>query len=333
MPSASRVTVRRHLVVVGLVALASSGVFASRQTTARQASPQQAEPRVDPSTMAALLRAAPGTWVVSDGRLTPAVDEAAVPVFVQADAYRRAPGEVRVPVVVGAELGEPWIMLWRVSIGDSLNADGTGTASELTFTGEGGRVRQTHEFVLPPGAYQVSVAIARARQGRAFTGTVVRQPLVVPDLSSNVLAASPVVLGEAVVVNPTQKGGAAFSFGATSLTPAALNRFRQNEALNLALRIYGWKRDEAAKPDVTVDYVFQQRIGARLRFFNKTKPQELNAKTLSDAFDGSAGVLNAGITLPLSAFPPGDFQVAVRIRDKRTQAATVQTARFVVVPS
>ena len=94
---------------------------------------------------------------------------------------------------------------------------------------------------------------------------------------------------------------------------------------------YGWKGDTDIKPDLTVDYVFYEQRSTGLRFFNKLETQSLNAKTLGETFNGSFGAVAAGMTVPLAAFPPGEFEVTVRILDKRTQASATQKVRFFVV--
>lgn len=44
----------------------------------------------------------------------------------------------------------------------------------------------------------------------------------------------------------------------------------------------------------------------------------------------AAGAVAVGMSVPLGAFPQVVFDVTVRIKDKRTQATTTQTASFAV---
>ena len=199
------------------------------------------------------------------------------------------------------------------------------------MSGQPGRVREMRELTLQPGTYAVAAALAWRGQGSTWHGTVSREEWSIPSLSSQTLEASPVVIGESATT-ASSRGAVAkpFVFGATTLTPAVVNRFRPSDKIHLALRVSGWKADAEAKPDVTVEYVFQQQFKDHYRFFNKTRPQELNAKTLSRSFDGRDGMLETGMTVPLSAFPPGSFQLVVRIKDKRTLMTTTQKTTFVV---
>lgn len=203
--------------------------------------------------------------------------------------------------------------------------------AEFTIAGGPGQSREVREATLPPGEYEMVAVMARRRGGSSWVATVDRRPLVVPHLTAAVLEASPVVLGEAAEAAPEPGVPRPFVFGRTNLKPAASARFNQGGQLHMALRVYGWKGDEDARPDLTVEYVFQQVFRGGSRFFNKTKPQALNAKTLGKAFDGRDAEVTAGISLSLAAFPPGEFQVTVRVRDSRTQATTVQRATFVVL--
>lgn len=304
-------------VPVGLLALPQSG--------------QAAAPGVDSATLEALLKAAPGTYVVTDGRLAPAEEGATVPVFVQADAYRRTEGTIQVPLAVGAEVAQAWVMRLRVSKAGEATTGRGSIAAEESVAGEAGKLNEIREFTLNPGNYETGLAVVRRGAGRSWIGTVVKQPLAVPDLWGGGLVVTPIVLGEKVAAARPEEPGRPFTFGTTGLTPATVNRFRQADDLHLAFRIYGWKGDTNAKPDLTIDYVVYQQIGEHLRFFNKTQTQLLNTTTLGGTFDGSSGAVTAGMSVPLVSVPPGEFELTVRILDKRTQSSVAQKVRFFVV--
>jgi hypothetical protein len=294
----------------------------------RVAAQQAAVPAADPVVMRSLLQAEPGTYTVAGGKLAPADPKAEIPAFVQADALRPSDGPgVRVPLAIGVGASAPWVMQVQVT------APGWEPAASqpiaLTFAGTGGVARDSGELMLAPGEYDLTVAVAARNDGRQWLGTTRRQHLTVPNLSGG-LAASPVVLGEKAAASNPADSGRPFVYGPTAITPAPLNRFRQSDRIHVGLRINGWKADALAKPDVTVEYVFEQQFKEALRFFNKTKPQALNASTLAKTFDGRDGELATGMTIPLAAFPPGEFQLVVRVKDKRTQATTTQKTTFVI---
>lgn len=292
---------------------------------------QATAPSADSATFEALLKASPGTYVVTNGNLQPAEEAATVPIFVQADAQRGAQGLVQVRLAVSGDVAQAWTMRLRVTrVGDG-TAGRDNVATTESIAGPGGTLTTIREFTLAPGSYETVVALTRRGSGSSWIGTVVRHPLVVPDLWANRLTVGQVVLGDRVAAARSEEKDRPFTFGSTSLIPATVNRFRQADDLHMAFRIYGWKADADAKPDLNVEYVFYQKTGARFRFFNKTKAQPLNPQTLASAFDGSSGTVATGMSVPLGSFPTGEFEVTVRVLDKRTQASAAQKAGFFVI--
>lgn len=281
---------------------------------------QAAAPGVDAATMTALLNAQPGVYTATGGAVKPADPKAGVPLFVQADAYRRTDGSVQVPVAVGATVSEPWVIHLHVT-----NAgDGKNAVPDVTLTGDPGAVRQFRELELKPGRYNIDAVLAR-RTGATWAGTVVKQPLTVPDLSGGQLVLSPVVLGDGVTPGKIEETERPFVFGPTNLTTAVTNLFKQSAEMHYAVRIYGWKGDAEAKPDLAVEYVFYQQVGKVSRFFTKTKMQSLNAKTVNKSFDGLRGGISTGMSIPLVNFPPGEFELTARVRDVRVAGPAPQS--------
>jgi hypothetical protein len=315
-------TVQRWVPVFGMLmaaALLPPGAYARQQRAA-------AEP--DAAALDALVKAKPGAYLVNGRTIAPSADASALPVFVQTDVYRRAEGGIEVTVAIGAQAPGAWAARLRIAKAGATGNEGR--AAEATLSGLAGSVRQTSHFTLQPGNYELVLALVAGKGGSGGIGTVVRQGLTVPDLAAQTLASSPMVLGDAVSYVAGDAPSRPFVFGTTQLMPAARNQFRQSDQLHIACRVYGWKADADAKPDLTVEYVFQEHIHDHVRFFNKTKTQELNARTLARTFDGKAGAVAVGMTVPLGAFPTGEFDLVVRIKDKRTQTMTSQKATFVV---
>jgi hypothetical protein len=133
-----------------------------------------------------------------------------------------------------------------------------------------------------------------------------------------------------VAAAPASSAGSPFAFGPTALRPSAGDHFAQSGQLHLAFRVHNWTAPAQDKPDLQVEYLFyEQKAG---RFFNKLKPQLLNAKTLGERFDSTSEVVSGGSSIPLASFPFGTFQVTVRVTDQRSKQMASQDARFVVVP-
>lgn len=276
--------------------------------------------------MEQLLSAAPGAYAFRDDGGIEATASAGRRVFVQADAYRADDGHVQVPVAIGAVVDSPWALQFRI-----VPESGTDPVATRITNGLPGTLREVRQFSLMPGRYTVHVALATRGVDERWTGTAFVQPVEIPDLSGR-LSVSPVVLGDQVDGLPARGPMGPFIFGATGLRPAALSDFSQNDRIHVAFRIYNWTAKSGELPDVSVSYLFNQRIGDHFRFFNKTHPQTLNATSLSKALTPSAEALAAGMTIPLHAFPAGEFELLVRVQDNRSQQTRSERATFAVVP-
>lgn len=285
---------------------------------------------LDPAVLETLLgraaATAPGTYVVTAGSVAPAAE--AIPLFVQADAYRGAGQTIRVAVALGAEVPRGTAVRLRIS-----GAEGTArVVADATASAPEGVMRLIREFTLNAGVYDVHAVVGHPATGGGFVAALAKSRLTVPEIWKGSLAVTPIVLGESASATPRTPEPRAFNFGPTTLIPATRNAFAQGGDLHLAFRIFNWKAEGGKKPDLTVEYTFYQQTAKRLAFFNKIKPQRLDARALGEAFDPVAGVVNAGMTVPLSSFPFGEFQVKVRVTDNATKQSAERSARFVVSP-
>lgn len=262
----------------------------------------------------------PGAYVVGT-ELQPSSE--AVPFLVQADAYRGPGPGTRVSVVLGATV----MHASAVAVRAVTKGATPRVAAEASSTAPIGVSRLAREFSLAPGEYELIAAIGSSA-GANVNVTLAKSPLQVPDLANGSLVASPIVIGDAASAVAQSATERAFVFGATGLTPAVSNRFQQARPLHLGFRIYNWAGDTDAPPDLTVEYVFYQQVGDRLRFFNKTKPQVLHAKTLGSSFDSAAHVVSTGMAIPLNAFPFGEFELTARVLDNRSKQRVTRQVRF-----
>ena len=139
---------------------------------------------------------------------------------------------------------------------------------------------------LRPGEYELQAAVAQPGTGGKVLAALARSRLVIPDLWRGALAVSPLVLGDAVAAAPASTAGSPFAFGPTGLRPSAGDRFPQGGDLHVAFRVLQLDGAAQEKPDLQVEYVFYERTAAG-RFFNKVKPQLLNAQTLGERFDAA----------------------------------------------
>jgi hypothetical protein len=271
---------------------------------------------------------APGTYVVNGTTLVPVPGESRIPVLLQADVLKGPESPARVGIVVGAEGRQA--MQVRVLV--STFAD-PGTAARLVSdaggAGAAGPLRLVREVSLEPGEYDLQAVVGDARQGAGLVA-VARSRLTVPDIRGGSLVVTPIVAGEAAAAGSSSS--VPFVFGQTTLTPAVSSRVPQSGAISVAFRIYNWSAAAEERPDLTVEYLFYEQGAKGLHFFNKVKPQELNAGTLGPSFDAGAGSVAAGMKVPLEAFTFGDFQLLVRVSDNRSHQTAEQTLRFTVAP-
>ena len=211
---------------------------------------------------------------------------------------------------------------------------------DLRPPGRGEPYRISRAFAVPPGAFDVYIALRERGQESEFGGaktSVLRQRLDVPDFFDGALTTSTLILAErldrlAQPLPADQQVLRPYALGSLEIAPAWTNEFTKTESLSLFFVIYNSAvSPETHKPDVLVDYNFHQRSGTTETFFNKTNPQLLNAQTLPPQFDVAAGhQLVAGQTIPLNVFPVGDYRMEVTITDQTSGQSLTRDVNFSV---
>jgi hypothetical protein len=298
-----------------------------------------APPAAPPALLERLLdraaATAPGTYTVSERSLDPAPET--IPLVVQADAYRGPGSAATVAVLLGGEVPPESDVRLRIVAVPGGQAAAPRVVGDATARGQTGRLRLVREFPLASGDYEIQAVAGRRGTGEAVTAALARLPLAVPDVWSGPLAVTPIVLGAAVAAMPRAAEARPFVFGPHLLAPAASDAFARAGELHVAFRVFNWKAEgdgagADARPDLTVDYAFYEQTGDRLTFFNRMKPQALNAATLGPGFDARTGVVSAGVSVPLEMFPYGRFQMRVRVTDNRSRQAAARQVRFRVSP-
>ena len=201
-----------------------------------------------------------------------------------------------------------------------------------------GPVRLSRSFVVGPGSYDVYVVAKEPDPKKksdppAKTG-VLKQELTVPDLWNGELTTSSVILAEridplAAPLTPAQQEERPYALGNMEIVPAPGAKLSKKGELSVFLLIYNAKINEANSPDVTVEYNFYNTQNGAEKFFNKTNPQSLNAQTLPPGFDPAAGMTN-GQTIPLAAFPEGDYRLEIKITDRLATRSLTRDVKFSV---
>lgn len=200
--------------------------------------------------------------------------------------------------------------------------------------------RISRSFVVCPGVYELTVLVKeptpKKRGDVAKTG-VIKHSITVPDLWSSELTTSSVIVADhidplAVPLTPTQLEERPYALGRMEISPALDTRFTKKNELSVFLLIYNAKLNESNAPDVTVEYNFYAVQNGTEKFFNKTNPQSLNAQTVPQEFDPTAGLTN-GQTVPLASFPEGDYRLEIKITDKVATRSITRDVKFSVTGS
>jgi hypothetical protein len=225
----------------------------------------------------------------------------------------------------------------------SLTAKDTGTpypfeaayGVESLVDGNVATVRRA--FAVKPGEYDVYIAIVERDRKGDKNWALLKQPLTVPNLAGEGLRVSSVILADrieplTVPVTAAEQAARPYALGAAELIPAADDELRQDETLHVAFLIYDAAVDAAGKPDVQVEYQLYQENFASDRLLGATPPQVLNRSTLPPSFDlRTSHQLAAMQSLPLTAYRPGTYRLAIRVVDKRSGSAAEEHIRFVIV--
>jgi hypothetical protein len=204
--------------------------------------------------------------------------------------------------------------------------------------------RITRAIALPPGDYELFVAVrersAAAAKNQATpaprTG-MLRHAVLAPDFNKAELQTSSVILATTVEpvsgqLSPAEQEANPYVFGPMRIVPSKDGRFGKNNELQVIFWIYGATPAEAGKPDVVIDFNFhlKQPDGTE-KYFNKTQPQELNAKTLPPEFSIAAGhQLPGSLIIPMAPFPAGDYRLEIKVTDKASGKAVTQNVTFTV---
>ena len=194
--------------------------------------------------------------------------------------------------------------------------------------------RLMHGMWLPPGEYDVFVAMQENRGKELPKTAVLKLPLVVPDLSKG-LAVSSLILAEGVEpVTPSSKQrdqlDDPYAIAGTKILPTASTRRRKDSELTVVFYVYHPELNANGKPDLQADYTFYSDNAGIEKLFIHSIPQTFTAETLPPDFDPALHQIMGGQTMPLATFPLGEYRVEVKVTDKVSNATAVASATFSV---
>lgn len=209
-------------------------------------------------------------------------------------------------------------------------------AVEAPTGGEPYRLRRA--VAVPPGDYDIYVAIKEVGTRSNARSAVLKQPLTVPDLSTPEFGISSIVVAERITpltapVQPNQQSEHPYALGMAEVIPAPGMQFTLHQQMSVVFQILNPASDEARKPNITVDYNFHQRQGDGETLFTVAR-QTFDAKVLPAGFDLSAGhQLFASQFVPLTTFQPGAYRLEIKVTDNTATKTVLGQVDFTVLGS
>ena len=235
----------------------------------------------------------------------------------------------------------------------------------VDLAGPAGPVRITRGFAVPPGEYDVYVALRErapdpaAPRSRLKAG-VLKQPLSVPDFWSGELATSSVILADRIEALPEAPGAdevleRPYAIGTNEIHPAESASFRKDRELIVVFLIYNAMVSPDRDFDVRVDYhLFRSVPRAALppgtpaayaggehpeprpgeEYVTHTNPQRFNPSLMGARFDPEAGhPMMAGQGILLSSFQEGEYRLGITVTDLIARRTLSRDVMFRVVGS
>lgn len=194
-------------------------------------------------------------------------------------------------------------------------------------------------FWVPTGEYDVYIALSESEveAGVDPVTMMLRKTLSVPDLWTDRLAASSVIVAESIESltappDPGQLPANPYTLGTMRIVPKSGREYLADDELSMLFLVYNAGATAAGMPDVTVEYAFNGRDGSGDEVFSRaTSPQMFNERTLPQGFDMSAGhQIVAGQAVPLSEFPPADYRLEITVTDHISGESLTRSVDFSV---
>lgn len=209
------------------------------------------------------------------------------------------------------------------------------TASPST---PGGPLTFSRPFSVPAGEYDVYLAVRSSGTTTPLKVAVLKETLTVPDYwgseytTSSVLLSSQVTPLESVPTGDEQKAKP-YVIGNLELKPSFDGKFTAQDELAIFFVVYNPSLTPAKKPDVTIGWQPYKQGPLGEAKFKAVEPQTLNAETLPAGFDVDQGhQLVGSLNLPVSAFEPGEYRMAITVADNVSGTTLEREVRFSVAP-
>ncbi len=184
---------------------------------------------------------------------------------------------------------------------------------------------------VPPGDYDVFVAVVDRNRLRTSTPTVARHTITVPDFWGLGLDLSSVILASDIHTLKTALSAKdqierPYTWGRAEVVPSAQNTLTRDDVLSVVYQICNYG---APDTDVIAEYNFYHQVAGRRTLFNRTMPQELtNADLpLATAWETQGFVIQQ---VPLRPFAPDVYELEIVVTDRLTRGRATQSIAFTV---
>jgi hypothetical protein len=189
----------------------------------------------------------------------------------------------------------------------------------------------------PPTTPSAPAAPGVAAQAASVLQGAFKRELTVPDFQGTDLKVSSVIIATKVDVlaaplPPDRQSDSPYTFQELKVTPSTDYKFTPAGSIGIIFWIYGAGVDPATKkPNLKVDFSFNQKLPDGEKHFKSTDPQELNPSTLPAEFSLNPGdPLRTGMEIELATFPAGEYHLEVKVADNVAGKSVSRDVNFTV---
>ena len=173
---------------------------------------------------------------------------------------------------------------------------------------------------LPPGAYKLDVIVRDVNSGATGIKSI---PIPVPKYDPKMLSTSTMVLASKLQSLEGVPAIGMFVIGQNKVIPNVSGIYRRGEPVGVYLQVYNAGIDQTTlRPSVDVEY-------ALLKDGKEVGKQPEDWRGLSD----SGQRLTLARLIDTSTLKPGDYELAIRIKDRVSGQALAPASKFTVVES
>ena len=172
-------------------------------------------------------------------------------------------------------------------------------------------------------------------RGRLKTSgaTIVDHVVTVPDFWNDRLALSTLILASDVKtlpapLPPQQQVEHPFTFGRAEVMPLAAPVYAVGDVLSVVYQICNYGAPDS---DLSAEYNFFRLDNGARRLFNRTLPQTFGDEDLPPPSPWETQAF-ATQAVALDTFPPGRYELEVKVHDRLTRATASRSVTFTVAP-